>query len=216
MWQGESGTQSEYCKAGALCKYPWTEITQAKWYTRRMLGDIGHGVVSSVFTAADLDYRTTSFHNGLVRYGLIKTSGAADGFKVLKVKTSYYAVQNVVSVFNDNLELIPDYACEVTCDKEVQVYGHRDIKSGKQVCVFWDKSDIPSDFHKTASATLKIKGGNFKDPVWVDTITGGVYEIPKEKMLVEHGFVIFKDIPVYDAATFIIDKELLTITPSKY
>jgi hypothetical protein len=181
-----------------------------------MLGDIGHGVVSSVFTAADLDYRTTSFHNGLVRYGLIKTTGAAEGFKVLKVKTAYYAVQNLVSVFNDDLQLIPDYACEVTCDKAVEVYGHQDIKSKKQVCVFWDKSDIPSDFHRTVNATLKIKGGSFKDPVWVDTITGGVYEIPAEKVSVTDGVTTFEDIPVYDAATFITDKSLLSITPANH
>ena len=216
LWQGESGTQSEYCGAGALCKYPWTEASQAKWVTRRMLGDIGHGVVSSVFTAADLDYRTTSFHNGLVRYGLIKTAGAADGFKVLKVKSSYYAVQNVVSVFNDGLELIPDYACEVSCDKAVQVFGHKEINSDRQVVVFWDKSGVPSDFYTTVNATLKIKGGRFNDPVWVDTITGGVYEIPKEKMLVEGETVTFKEIPVYDAPTFITDKSLLDMTPANH
>jgi len=216
LWQGESGTQSEYCGAGALSKYPWSEITQAKWLTRRMLGDIGHGVVSSVFTAADLDYRTTSFHNGLVRYGLIKTTGAAEGFKVLKVKTAYYAVQNVVSVFNDNLELIPDYPCAVTCERAVQVYGHQDRRSGSQVCVFWDKSEVPSDFHKTVNATLKIKGGRFKDPVWVDTITGGVYAIPPEKMGVEGDTLIFRDIPVYDAAAFITEKTLLEMTPSRH
>jgi hypothetical protein len=214
LWQGESGTQSEYCVSGALSKYPWTELKQAKWDTRRMLGDIGHGSDSSVFTAADLDYRTTAFHNGLVRYGLIKTAGAAQGHRVLKVKMAYYAVQNVVSVFNDALELIPDYPCEVQCSQAVAVFGHQDVKSGRQVCVFWDKSDVPSDRNETASATLTIRGGSFREPVWVDTITGGVYAIPEERTTVEAGKVVFNDIPVYDAPAFITDKSLLTIVPS--
>jgi len=38
---------------------------------------------------------------------LIKTAGATEGFRKLKGKMSYYAVQNVVSVFNDAVELIP-------------------------------------------------------------------------------------------------------------
>lgn len=209
LWQGESGTQSEYCVSGALSKYPWTELTQAKWDTRRMLGDIGHDVDSAVFTAADLDYRTTSFHNGLVRYGLIKTAGAAEGFRVLKVKMAYYAVQNVVSVFNDALQLIPEYPCEVRCAKKVAVFGHKDVASGQQVCVFWDRSGVPSNGNEVTPATLTIKGGAFAEPVWVDTITGGIYEITKEKMLIEEGKVTFKDVPVYDAPAFITGKSLV-------
>lgn len=215
LWQGENGTQSEWCASGALSKYPWTELTQAKWDSRRMLGDIGHDVDSTVFTAADLDYRTTAFHNGLVRYGLLKTAGAAEGFKVLKVKTAYYAVQNIVSVFNDTLELIPDYQCEVQCAKAVAVFGHKDVKSGQQVCVFWDKSGVPSNTNNTTTATLTIKGGVFAEPVWVDVITGDIYEIAKEKMVAEAGNVIFKDIPVYDAPAFITDRSLLTFVPAQ-
>lgn len=209
LFQGEAGVQSEFYTAGALSKYPWTELTQAKWAARRMLGDLGHGVDSSVFTAADLDYRTTSFHNGLVRYGLIKTAGAVDGFRVLKVKTAYYAVQNVVSVFNDTLERIPDYPCEAQCPKPLAVFGHKDVGSGQQVCVFWDKSSVPLNNNDTVSATLTLTGATFTDPVWVDTITGGIFEIPKEKMSVDGQRVTFKDIPVYDAPTFITDRSLL-------
>jgi hypothetical protein len=213
LWQGESGTQSEWCPSGALCKYPWTELTQAKWDARRMLGDIGHGADSLVFTAADLDYRTTSFHNGLGRYGIIKTAGAAEQFKVLKVKTAYYAVQNVVSVFNDALELIPDYPCQVACERPLAVFGHRDVASGRQVCVFWDKSVVPSNHNDTVSATLTLAGGAFADPVWVDTVSGGVYEIPAEKVAAADGKTTFKDVPAYDAPVFITDRKLLSILP---
>ncbi len=209
LWQGEAGVQSEWCAAGALSKHPWTELTQAKWDARRMLGDIGHGSDSSVFTAADLDYRTTSFHNGLVRYGLIKTAGAAEGFRVLKVKMAYYAVQNVVSVFNDALEWIPDYPCALQCAKPLAVFGHRDVASGRQVCVFWDKSGVPSDRNDTVSATLTIAKGRFEEPVWVDVITGGIYEIPPEKVARDGDRVVLKDVPVYDAPAFIADKGLV-------
>jgi hypothetical protein len=214
LWQGENGTQSEWCRSGALSKYPWTELTQAKWDTRRMLGDIGHDVDSTVFTAADLDYRTTSFHNGLVRYGLIKTTGATEGFRVLKVKMAYYAVQNVVSIFNDAVELIPDYPCEVTCAKPTAAFGHKVKSNGQHIVVFWDKSNVPGNSNDTVPATLKIKGGSFKNPVWVDVITGNVYKIPSDKVSIETQTVTFKDIPVYDAPAFITDKDAITYEES--
>ena len=214
LWQGENGTQSEWCRSGALSKYPWTELTQAKWDTRRMLGDIGRDVDSAVFTAADLDYRTTSFHNGLVRYGLIKTAGATEGFRVLKVKMAYYAVQNVVSVFNDAVELIPDYPCQVTCAKSTAVFGHKVKATGRQIVVFWDKSDVPGNANDTIPATLMIEGGRFEHPVWVDVVTGNVYEIPADSVSVEADSVIFKDIPVYDAPAFITSRDALTYEES--
>jgi hypothetical protein len=214
LWQGENGTQSEWCRSGALGKYPWTELTQAKWDTRRMLGDIGHDVDSTVFTAADLDYRTTSFHNGLVRYGLIKTASAKENFRVLKVKMAYYAVQNVVSVFNDAVELIPDFPCEVTCAKPVAVYGHRFKSSGQVIVVFWDKSNVPGNANRTAPATLKIKGAQFAHPVWVDVITGNVYEISAKNIGVSDNTVTFTGIPVYDAPTFITDRDAITYVES--
>jgi hypothetical protein len=175
-----------------------------------MLGDLGHDVDSAVFTAADLDYRTTAFHNGLVRYGLLKTAGAAEGFKVLKVKMAYYAVQNVVSVFNDAVVLIPDYPCEVTCAKAVAVFGHRVKQNGQQIVVFWDKSGTPQNTNEIAPADFRIKGGRFENPVWVDVLTGNVYQVPAEKIVVEGDAVIFKEIPVYDAPAFITDQNVLS------
>ena len=215
LWQGESGIQSEWGPSGALGRRPWTELTQAKWDTRRMLGDISHDVDSAVFTAADLDYRTTGFHNGLLRYGLLKAAGAAEGFKVLKVKMAYYGVQNVVSVFNDSVELIPDYACEVTCPKTVAVFGHRVKANGQQILVFWDKSGAPQDTNDIVPATFQIKRGVFQDPVWVDILTGNVYQLPAAQVVVEGDRVTLKDIPVYDAPAFITDKAVLRIEESR-
>jgi hypothetical protein len=90
------------------------------------------------------------------------------------------------------------------------------VDSGQQVCVFWDKADVPSDSNDTVNATLTITGGSFQEPVWVDTISGGVYAIPEEKTIADAGKAVFKDIPVYDAPTFIADRSLLTIVPSNH
>jgi len=56
MRQGENGCISEWSDRFALQGYPWSENSQAKWDMRRMLGDLGHGCRSSVFTICDLQY----------------------------------------------------------------------------------------------------------------------------------------------------------------
>lgn len=208
LWQGEAGTQSEFCLGGALCRYPWTELTQAKWQTRRMLGDLGHDVESLVFSIADLDYnRWEGYRLGdMDRYGLVKTDKQ---YRLLKVKIAYYAVQNVVAVFDDTWVRVPEDPCAIQCAKETACYAYKNANDGRQLLVFWDKSGVPSNRNDTAIATFTIKGGTFSDPVWVDMITGGIYQIPKQNMLVEEGKVTFKDIPVYDAPVVITDRALV-------
>jgi hypothetical protein len=67
------------------------EYAHAKWNARRMLGDFGCGIDSSVFTIADLSY-SKAF---ISRYGLLKTN---PDNSIIKVKSAYYAVQNVVTL----------------------------------------------------------------------------------------------------------------------
>ncbi|MEI7733004.1 MAG: beta-galactosidase [Verrucomicrobiota bacterium] len=214
LWQGEAGTQSEYCLGGALCKYPWTELTQAKWQVRRMLGDLGHDVESLIFSIADLDYnRWEGYRLGdMDRYGLVKTDKQ---YRLLKVKIAYYAVQNVVAVFDDTLTRVPDYPCEVQCAQATAFYAYKHKPTGQSLLVFWDKSGVPSNTNETVGATFTIAKGSFTEPVWVDTITGGIHEIPAEKIMTDGEKVVFKDIPVYDAPVLIGDKRLFlkTVTP---
>jgi hypothetical protein len=57
--------------------------------------------------------------------------------------------------------------------------------------------------------SAKVWDSKFTEPVWVDTLTGGIFELPQEKIGVEGEKVTFKDIPVYDAPTFIAEKSLV-------
>ena len=96
--QGESGCTSDYGDRFSLRDYPWSEDSQAKWDMRRMIGDLGHGVRSSVFSICDLQYRRPySAFDFTNRKGLLRAN--ADR-QVYQVKKAYYAVQNVVAVFD--------------------------------------------------------------------------------------------------------------------
>jgi len=213
LMEGEGGTQSEWCGAGALAQHPWSERTQAKYDLRRSLGDLGHGDDTEVFHLCDLEYRTSGFHDGLVRYGLVKTAGQADGFRVLKVKEAYYAIQNAVSVFNDSLSLAGRTTSTVGGLKRGAVYDWQDVKTHTPVVVFWDASACPAQSDVLVDAELTVQASPFVAPVWCDVLTGGVYEIPPDRIREAAGKTTYR-VPAYDSPTFVTDRALLEFVPS--
>lgn len=214
LMQGEGGTWSEWGEVGALQRHHWTEFTQAKYDLRRSLGDLGHGDDTEVFHLCDMEYRTSGFHDGLVRYGLLKTAGQAEGFRVLKVKAAYYAVQNAVSVFNDRLECLDRRtASVVTGVPGVVAYDWRDRATGIPAVVFWNASDVPSDSFATEAGELRVKGAPFERPVWVDLLSGDAYALDRSAVRVEGETVVYA-VPVYDSPTVVTDRSLLDLEAS--
>ena len=216
LWQGESGVMSEWGPVGALNQMHWTELTQAKWDARRMLGDLGHDADSGVFTIADFEYRTTPWLNGPAPYGILKIAGAAKGFKMLKVKMAYYTVQNIVSVFNDSVERTADFSPAVESESDLALFAYRFTATQKPLIVFWDKSGVPSNENKTLRATFTAENQTFDSPVWVDTITGNACALAPEMVKVENGSTTFVNIPYYDAPVFITDRSNLDLEKSHY
>lgn len=217
LMQGEGGTQSEWCRNGALSNTFWTELTQAKYNLRRSLGDLGHGDDTEVFHLCDLEYRAVKRHWGLLRYGLLKTTGQADGFRVLKVKMSYYAIQNAVSVFNDALEcLSPDNTTSAIHGVEnAVIYDWKDRATGTPVAVFWDASAMPSNGNTVQEARVTIKGSPLENPVWVDVLTGNVYKIDASRISRTGNATVY-NVPVYDSPAFITSEDILTLDYSWY
>ena len=205
-WQGEAGGASEAVQF-ALSGINWTEYSHAKWNTRRMLCDFGMGIDSTVFTISDLSY----YKDFVSRYGLLKTN---PDNSLIKVKSAYYAVQNVVSLFNESLVRLPDYDVEVTgTEKELSLFAFRDRTSGLDVIAFWEGTEMPSNNSDIEIVQLTVKNGQFNDPVWIDLITGNVYEIPQGNISVANGAVTIKDIPVYDGPGVVADKSILSYVP---
>jgi len=207
-WQGEAGCASEEVQY-ALSGIDWTEYSHAKWNARRMLCDLGYGVDSSVFCISDLSYSK----DFISRYGLLKTN---PDNSIIKVKTAYYAVQNVVTVFNDALERVPDYAMFLTgTNTNLTRFAFRDKKSGLDVIALWNGSEIPGNGSDIETVQIEVKEGRFIDPVWLDLITGNVYELMPEQVAFGDKTVTLKDIPVYDGPAAIIDKRLVSYEPVK-
>ncbi|NUQ64148.1 MAG: beta-galactosidase [Pirellulales bacterium] len=208
MWQGENGCPSERATKFALSGHDWSELTQAKWNTRRMLGDLGHDCISSVFTICDFDHAGREIN----RKGLLKIN---DKRNLAKVKMAYYAVQNVVSVFDDNLVRRKDYACTIECEQPITWFAYRNEKAASDVLVFWNGTTYPLDTNDTLPATIRVEGGKFADPVWADLITGRIYEIPEDCRSLSEGKMVLKKIPTYDAPALIADRNILLTNSSR-
>ena len=202
MRQGENGCPSETATRFALSNHPWTEISQAKWDLRRMLGDLGHDVESSVFTICDFNHTGREIN----RKGLLH---ATEDKKVDRIKLAYYAVQNTVAVFDDTLERVKESCAAVMFDQPTACFAYRNKTAGQSLVVMWDDSNTPNDSFATRPAQVMVKGLSFKEPVWVDLVSGRIYEIPRDRIQSAGEFTIFKDLPLYDSPVLVAEKSLV-------
>ena len=199
MRQGENGCPSELATKFALSNHPWTESSQAKWDLRRMLGDLGQDVESAVFTICDFNHAGREIN----RKGLLRAT--ADQ-KVEEIKLAYYSVQNAVAVFDDTLERVKEPALSVRYEKSTASYIYRNKTTGQNLIVLWDNSGTPNDSFAMRPAQLVLKGLAIREPVWVDLVWGGIYEIPTDRVTTEGEAMILMNVPLYDAPVLVAEK----------
>ena len=222
--QGENGCPSFNGNGrGALGNYDWTELSQAKWNTRRMLGDLGHDIESSILGIIDMNY--AAMGGGPIRKLNVKGLIESDSLKrALRPKIVYYAMQNVTSVFDDNLVRIKKVhhkynlngliaAEEIVynpgTDRSLSVYAYEHKKTKKQVFTIWNNEYIPTNTNTTTNVDFSVANGNFTQPVYVDILTGGIYEIPENQWAKKDKKYTFRNIPLYDSPILIADKSVL-------
>ena len=234
--QGENGCPSEYLPHGwVLNGVPWSEYSQAKWIMRRMLGDLGHDVLSGVFQIVDFYNPKRKLVDGVTNTkGLLRTDRSKN---VIDIKLSYYAVQNLVSVFDDRWTRVRDSKFETT-DPGIARYEYV-RESGARMYVFWrfddahpqpvEKGDMirerdplfahigepvrPGDGFVTVPQVFKVKDGRppLEDPVWVDLFTGQVYDFPKTKVSASPDAVYYMSVPVYDSPCLLVERAALDL-----
>lgn len=209
--QGENGAPSAYCPGFALKNYNWTEMAQAKWDMRRMLGDLGRDIESEVFTIIDLYYKKWGGEGTLNVKGLIQSDHT---LRAIRPKVAFYSVQNVVSVFDNQLARIKDFKFSSNSSEPLSVFAYKNRDSQKQVVSLWFNGEIPNNHFDTKNIEMAIENGNFIKPVWVDLYSGRVYEIPGTNWS-KTGETYKFNIPVYDSPVLIADESILTIEKFK-
>lgn len=216
LWQGENGAPSEMPGDGlALHHVAWSEVTQAKWNLRRMIGDFAHGVPSSVFTICDY------YHpgRGIGSYGLLRADTACN---VIAEKQAFAAVRNVATVFDSALVRVP----RRVSSPERTLCLHEYARRGHPLFVFWTCGGYepaakgwtmvyrrPSDDNATRPAVLEHAGAPIEDPVWLDLRTGEVRAVPRAHVLPRTGGTTYVNVPVYDSPCVLTARAALPIVP---
>ena len=225
--QGENGCASEWLDRFALRYAPWSEVSQAKWNLRRMLGDLGHGVESGLFCFTDINYQPPTFPVFFCnRKGYLRLNASND---VIRVKRTYYAVQNAVSVFDASV-VRAESPLAVCRDRTVSLYEYR-TKGGSPLLVFWqhgpvhvkdnrkatflgagdlavelDPNAAPGESFETRGIAIEWGGRKFENPVWVDLMTGWVYELPEDRQIVHSCGIDMVEIPSYDSPCILTER----------
>jgi hypothetical protein len=170
---------------------------------RRLLGDLGHDIETSVFTIIDIYYKPVLNTKGLIQSD---TTMAA-----IRPKVAYYAIQNLAAIFDNNMVLETAFKYSTRNKASLSVYGykHKTNKSGL-VALWVDSANVSNSF-ATTPVTITIENAHFKEPVYVDLMTGAIYEIPGRQWSRKENRYTFSNLPVYDAPVLIADRSLLKI-----
>ena len=218
LWQGENGAPSEMPGEGmALNHIAWSEISQAKWDMRRMLGDYVREIPSSVFNICDY------FHPGfgIANYGLLRADSQRN---VIAIKRAFYAVRNVVSVFDSEIARVPRRVSSP--ESSLQLWEFR--RRGAPLFVFWTSGEWaeekdgawkmkykrPGDSMEKRPVVFSWPGAPLHEPVWVDLLTGEVCAAQGSMVTCAEG-VMFLNVPVYDSPCVITERAAIDISSNQ-
>jgi hypothetical protein len=196
--QGENGCPSMRRQTKALRDYDWTEVSQAKWALRRLLGDLGRDIESSYFAIMDMKYPDEMNAKGLLK--------SREDQTVEYAKPAYHAVQNLTSIFDDNLTRAKNFNYTATTNQSISVFAYQDKENGFHIITIWLDVNIPSDSNAGTMVDFTFANVLFEQPVYVDLRTGAVFEIPESAYSVKGNEYTFTLVPCYDSPILIADR----------
>jgi hypothetical protein len=196
IYQGEVGCPSILEWTHALAYYPWTEYSQAKWDLRRMAGDRVRNIDSSVFTIIDLKYTNMLQSFGLIRSNLL--------LEFIYKRPAFYAVQHMMTFFDDEVQPVGLLEHRSSSDRPLTAAGFQ--KQNTPVVLVWYGDQIPNDELKWDLVDLTLKNTTFQDPVYVEMITGKVYDLDKATWKNVDGNATFTQLPVWDSPVMIAER----------
>ncbi len=200
LYQGENGVHSHLAK---LASHPWTEYSQTKWNLRRMTGDLVRGIPSSLFTMVDLRYP-----NRLQSYGLIRSNLLHE---LIYKRPLFYAAQHMYAFFDHTVNPVGLLDGQSDSPGKITVAGFR--KGKKPVLMVWKGEEIPTDHLQWTPVSLTVGKVKFKDPVYVEMITGKVYDIDNSNCSESSGGFTFRNLPVWDSPVMITERSLVKLRP---
>lgn len=213
--QGESGSQSRSGGHGALKVGAWTQEKQAKQLARHTIADLLTGVhFTSYFSCMDMVEALNGETGNLASYldygyfGVLGAEFDENGKSVGTYyrKPSFYALQNIASVFAEDFEL-KEIAAIFLPQESNRLFGN-DLKRNNvitggfskaegEALVYWYPSDIMTTSYE---GTISMEVYSKYDKIQlVDLMDGTIYNIPESIVTRdEFGVYTIKNIPIKD------------------
>ncbi len=197
--QGETGCPGQLEYGHAMHSIEWNEYSQSKWDLRQMLSQFAIGVPYSVFTMVDLNYGWMQQSYGLIRMNLYN--------KPQYLRPKFHAVQNVTSIFTYDVKSAGFFNVESKASRNITCFG---LKKGGKVIGFalWFIGERPTDSLEREPVNLTVDCPALSDPVYVDMITGTVYDIGGCIRSAGKGNKIkISKLPVWDSPMVVINRD---------
>ncbi len=213
--QGESGSQSKSGGHGALHVGAWTPEKQAKQLARHTIADLLTNVhFTSYFSCMDMIEAlngTVGDLSSYLDYGYFGVLGAdfdENGRSVgtYTPKKSYYALQNIASVFAEEFDLC-DLPIMFLPGSSPRIFGNdlkrSDVTSGGfrhdggELFAYWAPTDIMTS---SFAGTVSFEAYSQYDRVrLIDVMDGSIYDIPENIMNRDaFGMYSFRNLPIKD------------------
>jgi len=205
FFQGESGAPSTPNPAAGVFKdYNWSELSQAKWDLRRMLGDHGRGIQTSLFSMSDMHYRNGEVVSVNTK-GILKTNPDKT---IERPKLMYDVARRVFTLFDD--QLVPASQGRVTTNQINQTtFGYSHRQNGQALVTVWQHEYPPYATYEPVRTEISIANAKLVNPVMVDLISGKIYEIPQSQVHQSQHKTRITGIPVPDYPLLITSRSLV-------
>lgn len=208
LWQGETGAPSARQPQFALRNKDWTELSQAKWNTRRALAHIGRNIPFSQFQISDMYYKQKQRHNTLNTKGLLKTD---PDHSVVRPKLAYYAYQHLCSFFSNGMVPVGPIEGLESPHMTLSAFHFHHAVNGRSAYALWDNADKPGESEKRTKTSLTIPMFRIKHPIYIDMISGTTYTIHTKCIHFHGSTAILQNMPIWDAPIVITDSSLVTL-----
>lgn len=197
--QGESGCPAHLEWTHALKYMEWSEYSQAKWDARRMACDYSMGIPSSIFTFVDLKYPNMQQSFGLLRANLFG--------EVIYKRPSWHAVQNMAAILTADTFVDETVTAKAESVKSLRAVGLKERDGKKRGVMVYFDGNVPTDSMERDLCNLTVYGMTFKNPVYVEPITGKVLTLPVDRGCDMEDHVKFYNVPLWDSPVFIMEKD---------
>ena len=110
----------------------------------------------------------------------------------------------MVSIFDSSVKASEAVAFSTASKRSIHVA--RFEKKDRPVLAIWFDDKVPSDDLSFTPVDMTIEGVTFRSPVYVELITGRVYDLSSDHDQQEGSGLILKGLPLWDSPILIVER----------